>query len=152
LDPTRPGAQSKNDLLISEVFRHFTRVLAMILKMFCAARQQKGASLVSLVMIVAMALGGCVVYEPVPAPQPRAFVRPGRAAVGGAQDEGVRITSEDRTNGVIRGLRDEQEVTINIRSQADGSVRVEMSARGPKGSDPGLAGRISRAYDRRMGR
>ncbi|HME62383.1 MAG TPA: hypothetical protein VKH62_14160, partial [Candidatus Binatia bacterium] len=68
------------------------------------------------------------------------------------QDEGVRITSEDRGSGVIRGSRNEQEVTINLRTQADGSVRVEISARGPKGSDPGLAGRISRAYDRRMGR
>jgi len=63
----------------------------------------------------------------------------------------VRITSEDRGSGIIRGLRNEQEVTINLRSQADGSVRVEISARGPKGSDPGLADRISRAYDQRMG-
>jgi hypothetical protein len=39
-----------------------------------------------------------------------------------------------------------------MRSQADGNVRVEISQRGPKGSDPGLAGRISRAYDPRMGR
>ena len=69
-----------------------------------------------------------------------------------AQDEGVRITSEDRASGVIRGVRGDQDITINLRSQADGSVRLEMSARGPKGSDPGLAGRISRAYDRRMGR
>ena len=124
----------------------------MILKMSFAARQQKGTYLLSLVMIVAMALGGCVVYEPVPAPQPSAFDRAWNAALGAAQDEGVSITSEDRVNGIIRGVRGEQEVTINLRSQADGSVRVEMSARGPKGSDPGLAGRISRAYDRRMGR
>ena len=73
-------------------------------------------------------------------------------ALAAAQDEGVRIASEDRASGVIRGFRDEQEVTINIRTQADGGARVEISARGPKGSDPGLAGRISRAYDRRMGR
>ena len=124
----------------------------MILKMLCAARQQKAVWLVSLVILFATALTGCVVYEPVPAPQPSAFDRAWNAALGAAQDEGVRITSEDRINGIIRGARDEQEVTINVRSQADGSVRVEMSARGPKGSDPGLAGRISRAYDRRMGR
>ena len=96
------------------------------------------------------ALAGCVVYEPVPAPN--TFDRSWSAAVAAAQDEGVRIASEDRASGLIRGFRDEQEVTINIRSQADGSVRVEISARGPKGSDPGLAGRISRAYDGRMGR
>jgi hypothetical protein len=96
-------------------------------------------------------LAGCVVYEQ-PAPAPSAFDRSWSAALGAAQDEGVRITSEDRAGGLIRGVRDEQEVTINIRSQADGSARVEIGARGPKGSDPGLAGRISRAYDRRMGR
>jgi len=99
-------------------------------------------------------LEGCGVYEPVPttAPAPAAFDRSWSAALAAAQDEGARIISEDRVSGVIRGYRDEQEVTINIRTQADGNVRVEMSARGPKGSDPGLAGRISRAYDRRMGR
>lgn len=100
------------------------------------------------------ALAGCVASEPVPttAPVPSTFERAWNAALGAAQDEGVGVTSEDRANGMIRGFRDEQEVTINIRTQADGNVRVEISARGPKGSDPGLAGRISRAYDRRMGR
>lgn len=97
-------------------------------------------------------LAGCVVYEPVPAPAPNTFERSWSAALAAAQDEGARIASEDRASGLIRGFRNEQEVTINVRSQADGSVRVEISARGPKGSDPGLAGRISRAYDRRMGR
>jgi hypothetical protein len=107
----------------------------------------------ALVVAVSVALAGCVVYEPVPvAAPPTTFDRSWNAALGAAQDEGVRITSEDRANGVILGVRGEQEVTINVRSQADGSVRVEMGARGPKGSDPGLAGRISRAYDRRMGR
>lgn len=103
---------------------------------------------------VFMLLWGCVVYEPVPVsvPAPSTFDRAWSAAIGAAQDEGVRITSEDRANGIIRGNRGEQEVTIDVRTQADGNVRVEFSARGPKGSDPGLAGRISRAYDRRMGR
>jgi len=101
-----------------------------------------------------MMLAGCVVYEPVPvtAPAPSTFDRSWSAAAAAAQDEGVRITSEDRVSGVIRGYRGDQEVTINIRTQADGNVRMEISARGPKGSDAGLAGRISRAYDRRMGR
>jgi len=98
---------------------------------------------------------GCVVYEPVPTPSPPApstFDRAWNAAIGAAQDEGVRLTSEDRVSGIITGSRGDQEVTISIRTQADGNVRVEMGQRGPKGSDPGLAGRISRAYDRRMGR
>jgi hypothetical protein len=99
-------------------------------------------------------LSGCVVHEPVPAfvPAPSTFDRAWSAAVGAAQDEGVRVTSEDRVRGVITGSRGEQDVTINVQTQADGNVRVEFSARGPKGPDTGLAGRISRAYDRRMGR
>ena len=103
-------------------------------------------------VIVVAVLAGCVVYEPVRAPVPSTFDRSWNAALAAAQDEGVRITSENRGSGVILGSRGEQEVTINVQSQADGSARVEIGARGPKGSDPGLAGRISRAYDRRMGR
>jgi hypothetical protein len=53
---------------------------------------------------------------------------------------------------VIRGNRGDQDVSINVWTQADGKVRVEFSARGPAGSDPELASRLSQAYDRRMGR
>jgi hypothetical protein len=104
--------------------------------------------------IVFTLLSGCTVYEPVPAyvPAPSTFDRAWSAAIGAAQDEGVRITSEDRVRGVISGSRGEQDVTINVQTQADGNIRVEFGARGPKGPDSGLAGRISRAYDRRMGR
>ena len=103
---------------------------------------------------VFMLLSACVVYEPVPVsvPSPSTFDRAWNAAIGAAQDEGVRITSEDRVKGVISGSRGDQDVTVNVQTQADGNVRVEFSAKGPKGSDPGLAGRISRSYDRRMGR
>lgn len=106
---------------------------------------------ITLLMVVGLTtLLGCAASEPVP--MPSTFDRAWSAAVSAAQDEGVRIVSEDRQSGTIRGSRDQQEVTLLLRSQADGSVRVEISSRGPKGSDPGLAGRISRAYDRRMGR
>lgn len=99
-------------------------------------------------------LSGCVVSAPVPAyvPAPSTFDRAWSAAVGAAQDEGVRIASEDRVNGIITGSRGDQDVRIDVRTQADGNIRIEISARGPKGPDSGLAGRISRAYDRRMGR
>jgi hypothetical protein len=101
---------------------------------------------------VCMLLSGC--YEPTPTyvPAPSKFDRAWNAALAAAQDEGVRILFEDRSNGVIMGNRGDQDVTINVRTQADGSVRVELNAKGPKGSDPGLTERISRAYDRRMGR
>jgi hypothetical protein len=103
---------------------------------------------------VFMLLSSCVVYEPAPTyvPSPSKFDRAWNAAMAAAQDEGVRIIFEDRSNGVITGSRGDQDVTINVRTQADGSVRVELNARGPAGSDPGLTERISRAYDRRMGR
>src|SRR6185295_10667736 len=110
---------------------------------------QRGRAWIALILVSGFAaLVSCTVYEPAPAPQPSIFDRSWSAALAAAQDEGVRITSEDRSSGVIRGFRDEQEVTLNLRTQADGSVRIEIGARGPKGSDPGLAGRISRAYDR----
>ena len=113
-------------------------------------RMSLGCAFAVVLVIGTTIATGCTTYEPVPAPN--TFDRSWSAAVGAAQDEGVRIASEDRATGIIKGYKDEQEVTINLRSQADGSVRLEMSARGPKGSDPGLASRISRAYDRRMGR
>jgi len=98
-------------------------------------------------------LAGCA-SEPVPgyALAPSSFDRAWSAALGAARDEGVQIVSEDRVSGIINGRRGDQEVTINLRGQADGNVRVEISQRGPQGADPGLAGRVSRAYDRRMGR
>lgn len=108
----------------------------------------------AILFAVALSLVSACASEPVPpyTPPPSTFDRAWSAAIGAARDEGVQILSEDRASGTIIGSRGEQEVTINVRSQADGSVRMEFSARGPKGSDPGLAGRISRAYDRRMGR
>ena len=97
---------------------------------------------------------GCVVYEPVPANTPAvsSFDRSWNAAIAAAQDVGIRIQSEDRARGVITGANDTRNVTITVATQADGSVRVEISARGPQGGDTNLANDISRAYDRRMGR
>jgi hypothetical protein len=124
----------------------------MKLRSLCLAMRQYRRWITVVVVVSFAALAGCATNEPPPAPPPSPFDRAWNAALGAAQDEGVRVTSADRVSGVIRGSRDQQEVTINLQTQADGNVRVEMSARGPKGSDPGLAGRISRAYDRRMGR
>ena len=97
-------------------------------------------------------LGGCVVYEPVqvPAysPSQSNFDRAWNAALGGAQDAGVRVTSADPLTGQIRGTRDGNDVSIVVARQGDGSVRVQINSKGP---DSGLADRVSRAYDRRMG-
>jgi len=124
----------------------------MKLEPLCKMMLQSRSWIIFVIVNMAVTLAGCATNEPAVVPAPSTFDRSWSAALSAAQDEGVRITSEDRGSGVIRGFRNEQEVTVNLRSQADGSVRIEISARGPKGSDPGLASRISRAYDRRMGR
>jgi hypothetical protein len=108
----------------------------------------------ALLTTVGLLVCGCTVYDPVPpyGPTPSTFDRAWNAALGAAQDEGVSMLVEDRSHGVITGSRGAQEVTIRVRTQADGSVREELSARGPQGADQVLAERLSRAYDRRMGR
>ena len=118
-------------------------------------RRDIGTGYLALLLGVApMGVTGCATYEPAPvyAPAPSGFDRSWNAAAGAARDVGVRIDSEDRARGVIAGTRDGRDVTITVGTQADGRVRVEISARGPAGSDRGLADEISRAYDRRMGR
>jgi hypothetical protein len=105
----------------------------------CVDRARSRRSITVVFICILAVFAGCTTYEPVPVPAPSTFDRSWSAAVSAAQDEGVRITSEDRGSGVIRGIRNEQEVTMNLRSQADGSVRIEISARGPKGSDPGFS-------------
>ena len=126
----------------------------MIRQLPCRLPQRPLPWVAAILTTVCLLFSGCVVYEPVPpyAPPPSTFDRAWNAAIGAAQDEGVRIIFEDRNNGVIRGNRGDQDVSINVWTQDDGKVRVEFSARGPAGSDPELANRLSRAYDRHMGR
>lgn len=134
-------------------FRSKPLLVYGLLKTQRAIRFRSLCASLAVIIVSGWVLAGCTTYEtPPPPPPPSPFDRAWNAALGAAQDEGVRVTSADRGSGVVRGSRDQHEVTINLQTQADGSVRVEMSARGPKGSDPGLADRISRAYDRRMGR
>jgi hypothetical protein len=60
---------------------------------------------------------GCVVYETAPGyyatTPPPAFDRAWAAAVGAHEDQGVRITAEDRSSGYVRGTRDGIDVTAN---------------------------------------
>jgi len=107
------------------------------------------------VFLLLMLLAGCVYYPAgyyAPPPQPGVFERSWSAAVGAFEEQGVRITVEDRAAGILRGTRDGIEATANVRSQADGSVRVEFNTSGATGRDPDLINRIIRTYDRRMGR
>ena len=83
---------------------------------------------------------------------PASFDRSWSAALGALGDQGVHITSEDRGAGQIRGTRDGIDVTANVRTQTDGSVRVEFNTSGATTRDPKLIDRVSQSYDRRMGR
>ncbi len=74
------------------------------------------------------------------------------AAVGALEDQGVRIAAKDRSSGIVRGSRNGIDVTANVRTQADGSVRVEFNTSGATANDSELINRITQSYNRRMGR
>ena len=50
------------------------------------------------------------------------------------------------------GRRGGIDLTATVRTQADGSVRVEFATSGATEQDPQLIERVSRSYDARMGR
>ena len=100
-------------------------------------------------------LSSCYVYDPYypygyPA-GPAAYDRSWNAALGALRDEGVQISREDRTGGLIEGQRGPVGVKARVMTQGDGRVRVEFNTSNTS-QDPGLPDRISRAYDARMGR
>jgi hypothetical protein len=86
----------------------------------------------------------------VPAPA-ATFDRAWNAALDALKDTGVRIASADPATGVIRGTKDRTDLLVSVARQANGTVQVEIEAKGPQGHDAGLASRISEAYKRRMG-
>ena len=102
----------------------------------------------------ATALSACVVYEPVVVGggTPATFERSWNATLGSYSDQGVAITAQDRSSGVIEGRKGGITVKSRVVTQADGKVRVEMNTGGALSEDPGLPERMSRAYDARMGR
>ena len=103
-----------------------------------------------------MLVGACTVYQPAPvvyAPaQPSAFERSWNAALASFEDQGVSISSADRSTGMIRARRGAIELTANLRTQADGSVRVQFNRIDATTQDPELIKRVSRSFDARMGR
>jgi hypothetical protein len=98
-----------------------------------------------------LALSGCYYVPPAyPVQVPASFDRSFAAASGAMRDQGLAVNVEDRGSGTIVGTLGGATVTANVRQQADGSVRVQFDANGPR--DPALIDRISRSYDGRMGR
>lgn len=106
--------------------------------------------------LLPMSLGGCTYYQVAPGTYtttaPSRFDRSWSAVLGAFDDQGVPVAREDRSAGVVQGTRDGITITANVRTQADGSVRVEFNSNGTISRDPDLINRVSRAYDRRMGR
>lgn len=111
------------------------------------------AMLVSFALL--LGLGGCTYYQAAPGvytPMPNTFERSWSAAVGALEDEGVRIMNVDRDAGRASGVRGAIGVAATVRTQADGSVRVEFSTSGNTAADPTLIDRITQRYNNRMGR
>jgi len=105
---------------------------------------------------VAMLLGGCTYYQTAPGVYSTApvssFDRSWGAVQAAFADQGVPVAREDRAAGVVSGTRDGITVTANVRTQADGSVRVEFNTSGTTSRDPELINRMTAAYNRNMGR
>jgi hypothetical protein len=106
--------------------------------------------------LVATLLGGCTYYQAAPGGYSSApvssFDRSWGAAKAAFADQGVPITREDRAAGVVSGTRNGINVMANVRTQADGSVRVEFNTSGATAKDPELINRVIAAYNRNMGR
>jgi hypothetical protein len=100
-------------------------------------------------LAVALTVAGCTYYV---APGPASFDRSWDAAVGALRDQGLEVIAADRQSGVATGRRGQVDVTARVRSQADGSVRVEFNTPGSSVPDRDLMERVSRSYDQRMGR
>ncbi|MBV8262142.1 MAG: hypothetical protein JO239_14680 [Paraburkholderia sp.] len=98
-------------------------------------------------------LAGCPYYAPPPGTvvmTPASYDRSFSAAAGAMRDEGLAITVQDPGTGAIAGTIEGSTVTANVQQQGDGSVIVQFNSADAR--DPTLLPRISRSYDRRMGR
>jgi hypothetical protein len=110
-----------------------------------------------IITLTAALLTGCTYNQTTPgvystSATTRKFDQSWSAAVGALSDQDVRITFQDRGAGVVQGTRDGIEVTGNVRTQADGSVRVQFDTSGATKRAPTLIKRITRSYNRQMGR
>lgn len=101
-------------------------------------------------------LAGCYTAPtPVSAPQrsiSERFEQSWQAARGAASDVGVRVTSEDRPTGTLRGTQGSSNVVITVVTQADSTIQVGFSVTGGGAQDANVKDHLTRAYQRRMGR
>jgi hypothetical protein len=112
----------------------------------------RSAMLASLAACV-LPLTGCPYYvpaQPTVVMTPASFDRSFSAAAGAMSDEGLALTVQDPGTGTIAGTSPAGSVTATVRQQSDGSVVVQFNS--PDARDPTLLQRVTRSYDRRMGR
>lgn len=107
------------------------------------------------VVIAALPLAACVAYEPVPVAvvQPSMQERIDRswdAAAGAMTDQGMTITTQERSAGRIRGVRGGTTITAELETLPDGRIQVKFSS--SETSDSGLIDAVTNSYNRRMGR
>jgi hypothetical protein len=108
--------------------------------------------------VVALMLQACYTAPPpAPAPAQRSigerFEQSWQAARGAASDANVRVTSEDRSSGTIRGEQGASKVAITVVTQADSTIQVGFAVNGGGASqDASVKDHLTRAYQRRMGR
>jgi hypothetical protein len=106
--------------------------------------------------LAATLLGGCTYYQAAPgvytSTPVSSFDRSWGAVQAAFADQGIPITREDRAAGMVSGTRDGINVIASVRTQADGSVRVEFNTSGATARDPDLINRVIAAYNRNMGR
>ena len=109
------------------------------------------------ITLATVLITGCTYYQPAPVVYPvtvttNKFDQSWSAAIGALADQGVYITTQNRGAGVVQGHRNGIDVTGNIHTQANGSVRVQFDTSGATNLDPTLIERITRSYNSRMGR
>ena len=104
----------------------------------------------AILLAAALTVAGCTYY--VAPGGPASFDRSWDAAVGALRDQGLELIASDRAAGAATGRRGMVDVTARVRTQADGSVRVEFNTPGTGAPDRDLMERVSRSYDQRMGR
>lgn len=112
---------------------------------------------ITLISLTILLMAGCTYYKPAPAPysttvKKSKFDQSWSAAIGALADQGVQIGTQDRSAGVIQGTRNDINITANIRTQADGSVRVAFNTSGATQRDPTFIDRVISSYNHRMGR
>src|SRR5262245_7844873 len=88
-----------------------------------------------LAILAGLLLSACVVYE-------TSFDRSWAAASGAMYDQGLTITTQDRSAGVIRGDHGGITITATVETRPDGRVQVKFNSSGATGTDPSLIDRV----------